>query len=214
VRPDERLDVLLAKVCCIIVLLGVATYTVIRVRPEVQLAGADRFGTLTDLFVLLVALMFVSPVLQPNHALWLLPLLVVRPLGLAWLALPGILSLSYLTHLAGPDAADLTFAGGKLSFRLFEYLLLLGLIAVDMLWRRDLFTEPRGRRAATSRRGQRAGRPRHRPRRPARRRTRARLNAAPISLTRPGGSLYCPDPCSLGGPLRHVVDASASPERS
>ena len=63
-------------------------------------------------------------------------------MGLAWFALPGILSLCYLTHLAGPDAADLTVAGGKLSFRLFEFLLLLGLIAIDVLWRHELFTKP------------------------------------------------------------------------
>ena len=158
VRPGERLDVLLAKVCCIIVLLGVVTYIVIRVRPEPFVPGTERFSTLTDMFVFLVALMFVSPVLQPQHALWLLPILVVRPMGLAWLALPGILSLCYLTHLAGPDAADLTVAGGKLSFRLFEYLLLLGLIAIDVLWRRELFTEPedvaqRRRRAVSAKVG-------------------------------------------------------------
>ena len=61
---------------------------------------------------------------------------------MTWLAMPGVLSLSYLTHLAGPDAADLTLAGGMLSFRVFEYGILIALVLADVIWRRRLFIEP------------------------------------------------------------------------
>lgn len=141
VRPGERFDVLLAKVACLVVLLGVVTYTVIRVRPDADLPSVASWAALTDIFVVIVALMVVSPVLMPNHALWLLPLLVVRPRGVVWLALPGILCLSHLTHLVGPDAADLTLAGGRLSFRVFEFALFLGLLVVDFIWRGRLFID-------------------------------------------------------------------------
>jgi len=142
VSPDERFDVLLAKVCCIIVLLGVVAYTLIRVRPDPQRAASAPFEAVADTFMVLAAMLLVSPVLQPNHALWLLPILVVRPMGLAWFMLPGILSICYLTHLAGPDAADLMLAGGSISFRLLEYVVLGGFIVIDILWRRRLFYEP------------------------------------------------------------------------
>ena len=39
VRPDQRIFVLLAKVACMVILLGVVTYTVIRVRPDTELPG-------------------------------------------------------------------------------------------------------------------------------------------------------------------------------
>lgn len=143
VRPDSRLDVLLAKVACMVVLLGVVTYTVIRVRPDTDLPATDRYAMLSDVFVVLVALLLVSPVLQPNHALWLLPLLVLRPTGMSWFALPGILALSHLTHLVGPRAADLTFFNDKVSFRVVEFGLFLGLYLMDLIWRDRLFLSRR-----------------------------------------------------------------------
>ena len=80
-----------------------------------------------------------SPILQPAHTLWLLPILAVRPFGLTWLALPGVISLSYLTHLAGPFEADLWIGNGKLSFRVIEFGLLGMLLLLDLLWFRVLF---------------------------------------------------------------------------
>lgn len=142
VRPDEKLDALLAKVCCLIALLGVVTYAVIRLRPDTGLIGAGRSAAMTDMFIILAALLFVSPVLKPSHALWLLPILVLRPMGISWLMLPGLLSISYLTHLVGPDAADLTLPGGLLSFRVFEFGALLALLVVDAIWGRSMFLEP------------------------------------------------------------------------
>ncbi|MHC4931081.1 MAG: hypothetical protein ACYTGV_02690 [Planctomycetota bacterium] len=121
VRPDERLFDLLSKVACLVVLLGVVTYATIRFGPDRLIEGGDRVGALGDLFLVLATLLLVSPVLQPQHAIWLLPILVVRPRGAAWLALPGLVSLCYLTHLVDPQAADLTFLGGQVSFRAFEY---------------------------------------------------------------------------------------------
>ena len=141
VRPDQRVSALLAKLACLVILLGVVTYTVIRVRPDTELPGMAETSALSDVFVVCAALLVVSPVLQPNHALWLLPLLVVRRCGLAWLALPGIVSLSYLTHLAGPDAADLVLAGGSVSFRIFEFGAFLALVLVDLVWRDRLFVD-------------------------------------------------------------------------
>jgi hypothetical protein len=141
VQPDQRLYVLLAKVACLAILLGVVTYTVIRVRPETEPAGMAEVSGLFDAFVVCAALLIVTPVLQPSHALWLLPLLVVRPYGLAWLALPGLLSISYLTHLAGPDAADLVLADGPLSFRIFEFGTFMVLVLVDLIWRKRLFVD-------------------------------------------------------------------------
>jgi hypothetical protein len=141
VRPDERLVALLAKVACLIVLCGVIAYSVIRVR-DVEIPSFAHWSQLTDVFVVLVALLIVSPVLKPSHALWLLPLLTVRQTGVAWIALPGILCMSHLTHLAGPDAADLPLAGGQLSFRVFEFGLFLAIALLDLLWRGRIFDRP------------------------------------------------------------------------
>jgi hypothetical protein len=95
-------------------------------------------------FVMVAALLLVSPILRPSQAIWLLPLLAVRPVGLAWLALPGLTCLSYLTHLEGPDAADLTLLDGEFSFRVFEYGAFAFLLFLDLLWRRRIFP-PRNR---------------------------------------------------------------------
>jgi hypothetical protein len=141
VRPEERLDALLAKVACLIVLCGVIAYTVIRVR-DVEIPALAHWSQLTDVFVVLAALMIVSPVLKPSHALWLLPLLVMRQNGIVWVALPGILCISHLTHLVGPEAADLPLAGGQLSFRVFEFGLFLAIAVLDVLWRGRIFDRP------------------------------------------------------------------------
>ena len=66
-------------------------------------------------------------------------MLCVRPFGLTWLALPGIISLSYLTHLAGPFEADLWIGNGKISFRVIEFGLIGMLLLLDLLWFRVLF---------------------------------------------------------------------------
>ena len=52
---------------------------------------------------------------------------------------PTLVSLSYLTHLVGPDAADLTLGGGVLSFRIFEFGLFGVLLAIDHFSRRRVF---------------------------------------------------------------------------
>ena len=78
--------------------------------------------------------------LTPWHTLWLLPALALRP-GPSWLMLPGLVCLSHLTHLTGPQAADLTFMGGKLSFRIFEFGAYGLLWVVDRMWRRRLLSE-------------------------------------------------------------------------
>ena len=72
----------------------------------------------------------------------------MRPSGLAWLLLPTLVSLSYLTHLVGPQAADLTFMGGALSFRVVEYGLFAFLLVLDRIWGAQLFEPPAGAEAA------------------------------------------------------------------
>jgi hypothetical protein len=135
--PGDALGVFVAKLVGLLVVLGVMVYLVIRwgAAPD----GMFETG-LGDAFVMLVTLLLVSPVLQPPQALWLLPILVVRPAGISWLALPGLTCLSYLTHLEGPQAADLTFLDGEMSFRAFEYGAFAFLLFIDLLWRRRIFT--------------------------------------------------------------------------
>jgi hypothetical protein len=139
VQPGEPLYGFLAKVLGLLVVVGVVIYQVIRLGYAYEAPGEEVQAGLTDLFVLVVTLLIVSPVLQPWHALWLLPLMVVRPSGLAWLAVPTLVSLSYLTHLVGPDASDLTLAGGALSFRVFEFGLFGVFLAIDHFSRRRVF---------------------------------------------------------------------------
>lgn len=139
VQPGESLHGFLAKVLGLLVVVAVVIYQVIRLGYAEEAPGEDVRAGLSDLFVLIVTLLVVSPVLQPWHAIWLLPLMVVRPSGVAWLALPTLVCLSYLTHLVGPDASDLTMAGGLLSFRVFEYGVFGVLLAVDHFSRRRIF---------------------------------------------------------------------------
>jgi hypothetical protein len=133
-EPGDALHVFAAKVLCLVVMLAVVVYLVIRWGAE----GTGETG-LGDLFVMLATLLVVSPILRPSHAIWLLPVLAVRPNGLAWLALPGLACLSYLTHLEGPNAADLVFLDGEVSFRVFEYGAFAFLLFLDLLWRRSIF---------------------------------------------------------------------------
>jgi hypothetical protein len=139
VRPGEPLHGFLAKILGLLVVVGVVIYQVIRLGYAYEAPGEEVQAGLSDLFVLIVTLLVVSPVLHPWHALWLLPLMVVRPSGLAWLALPTLVCLSYLTHLVGPDASDLTLGGGALSFRVFEFGLFGAFLAVDHFSRRRVF---------------------------------------------------------------------------
>ncbi|MGH7162415.1 MAG: hypothetical protein ACREID_02940, partial [Planctomycetota bacterium] len=137
-QPGEKLGPLLAKLAGIIALLGVVSFATIRPATPSGVSKSVREGALHDLFIVLVALLVFTPILHPWHALWLLPILVVRP-AISWLALPGLVSLSYLTHLHGPAAADLAFPRGGLSFRVVEFGLFGTLWALDMLWRPVLF---------------------------------------------------------------------------
>lgn len=132
-QPGEPLFGLLARILGLAAVLGVVTYLVIRLGPGLQEPWKDAEGGLADLFAVLVALLLFSPVLPPWLPLWLLPVLAVRPAGVAWLAFPALVSLSYLTHLEGPEAADLTLAGAW-SFRVFEY----GIFGILLVL--DLFT--------------------------------------------------------------------------
>jgi hypothetical protein len=140
IRPQQRIDGILAKLSCALLLLGILTYLVIRLPGGEGRAGEVRRGH-TDLFVAVAAMFFLGPVLEPAHALWLLPILVVRPSGIAWLLLPGLVSLSYLTHLAGPDAADLPLPllDGRVSFRVVEYGSFVLLALLDLVWYPVLF---------------------------------------------------------------------------
>ena len=142
VEPGTPLYVFLAKVLGVLVVIGVVTYLVIRVGYTFDLPGQEAATALRDLFILVVTLLVVSPVLHTWHVLWLLPIMVVRPSGIAWLALPVLVTLSYLTHLVGPDAADLTLSDGTFSFRVFEYGILGLLLVVDFVSRNRLFTAP------------------------------------------------------------------------
>jgi len=162
VEPGDAIHAFVAKVLCLLVLLAVTVYLMIRWGHAGE-AGSAPESAIGDLFVMVVTLLLVSPVLRPCHALWLLPILVVRPSGIAWLALPGLTCLSYLTHLVGPDAADLTLLDGDLSFRVFEYGALLFLLFIDLLWRRRIFArydELTGRKSARAQEQDQPGRPR------------------------------------------------------
>jgi len=139
VQPGESLSGFLAKILGLLVVVGVVIYQVIRLGYAYEAPGEEIQAGLSDLFLLIATLLVVSPVLQPWHALWLLPLMVVRPSGLAWLAVPTLVCLSYLTHLVGPDASDLTLGGGLVSFRIFEFGVFGALLAVDHFSRRRIF---------------------------------------------------------------------------
>ena len=139
VSPGEPLNVLLAKILCGIVLLGVVTFTTLRLASRDESPAAETDRRLGDLLFVLVAMLVCSPVLHPSHAIWLLPVLVVRPFGISWLALPGLVSISYVTHLAGPFEADLWVLGGNFSFRVFEFGAFGLLLVVDLLWTRRHF---------------------------------------------------------------------------
>jgi len=136
IEPGDALHAFVAKVLCLVVAMAVAVYLVIRWGYGAE-DGAE--AGLSDLFLMLATLLLVSPVLQPCHALWLLPLLAVRPAGISWLALPGLTCLSYLTHLQGPQASDLTLLDGEVSFRVFEYGAFAFLLFVDLMFRRRIF---------------------------------------------------------------------------
>lgn len=137
-EPDELLAPLLAKVGCLGLLIGILTFLVIRVSDRIE--EAKKPG-LNDLFVGLAALLLFSPVLQPQHAIWLLPVLAVRIYGMAWLALPALASMSYLTHLGGPLAADLAIPGTSISFRVIEFGLFGILLVLDRFWMPSLFPD-------------------------------------------------------------------------
>jgi hypothetical protein len=138
-EPGDPLGPFVAKLLTLVVLLGIVTYVTIRILPPAEHRSAHREGALGDLLVTLGALVLLGPVAHPWHALVLLPLLAVRP-SIAWLALPGVLCLSHLTHLQGPRAGDLTLFGGTVSFRLFEYGLFGGLLVLDLLFGTTLFS--------------------------------------------------------------------------
>jgi len=138
IEPDEPLAPLLAKVFCLALLLGVVTFLVIRVSDRVE--EAKRPG-LNDLFVGLAALLLLSPVLKPQHTIWLLPILAVRVYGVAWLALPFLTTISYLTHLGGPLAADIALPGTSISFRVVEFGLFGLLLILDRYWMKSLFPD-------------------------------------------------------------------------
>jgi hypothetical protein len=145
IEPGDALHAFTAKVLGLVCLLAVALYLLVRGGH----GDDDPESGLSDLFVMTAALLVVSPILRPAQAIWLLPLLAVRPVGLAWLALPGLTCLSYLTHLAGSDACDLTLLDGEISYRVFEYGAFAFLLFLDLLWRRRIF--PRRNRPAASR---------------------------------------------------------------
>ncbi len=142
IEPGEKFNVLLAKVIAGVAFLGLVLFLCIRMRPLLDIGGAETQAALNDLFVFLVGFLVISPILHPAHALWLLPLLAVRAYGVAWLAVPVIASLSYLTHLRGPMAADLPFFQDRISFRVFGYLIFGLLVLVDIFWGHRWFREP------------------------------------------------------------------------
>ncbi|MFQ5845566.1 MAG: hypothetical protein ACE5JG_11330 [Planctomycetota bacterium] len=122
-----------AKLVCAALLLALILFSVLRPNDRV-LERRNREASLDELFLVLLGILIVSPVLHPWHALWLLPVLAVRPAP-SWILLPGIVSVSYVTHLAGPQAADFTLLGGKLSFRVLEFGGFALLWLLDRLWR-------------------------------------------------------------------------------
>lgn len=136
VQPDQKLYALFAKVACLLALIGIVTYLVIRIPDRIE---AANHPALTDLFVTIAALLFLAPVMTPAMTLWLLPVLVVRCYGVAWLALPGLASLCYLTHLNGPDAADYVLPGTALSYRAIEFGAFALLLLLDRIRGRAMF---------------------------------------------------------------------------
>jgi hypothetical protein len=136
VQPDQGLTALLAKVFCLVILMGIVTFLVIRIPDPIE--EVNHPG-LTDLFVTLAAMLLLAPVLTPAMTLWLLPVLAVRSYGVAWLALPGLASLSFLTHLNGPQAADYVLPGTPISYRVVEFGLFGLLLLFDLLQRRQIF---------------------------------------------------------------------------
>jgi hypothetical protein len=147
IQPGDALHAFVAKVLSLVLVLAVTVYLVIRWGYGTE--DAVELG-LSNVLVMIAALLIASPILRPSQAMWLLPLLAVRPAGLSWLALPGLTALSYLTHLEGPDAADLTILDGEMSFRVFEYGAFGFLLFLDLIWRGRIF--PRRDRTPATRR--------------------------------------------------------------
>ncbi|MFI5402663.1 MAG: hypothetical protein ACHQ1G_06985 [Planctomycetota bacterium] len=145
IEPGDLLHAFVAKVLGLVVLLAVSVYLLIRWGYGVE---DQAEAGLSDLFVMVAALLVVSPILTPAQAIWLLPLIAVQPRGIAWLALPGLTCLCYVTHLEGPMAADLTLLDGEVSFRVVEYGAFAFLLFLDLLWRGRIL--PRRDRAPAS----------------------------------------------------------------
>jgi len=136
--PDMPIFDLLAKLICLVALMGIVTYLVIRISDRIE--EAKKPG-LNDLFITLVALLLLAPVLKPAHTLWLLPVLVVRCYGVAWLALPALTTLSYLTHLVGPMASDFDLPGTPFSYRMLEFGAFGLLLLMDRIAGRSIFPD-------------------------------------------------------------------------
>ncbi|MEM9304990.1 MAG: hypothetical protein AAGE01_22955 [Pseudomonadota bacterium] len=136
VAPGQSLVPLVAKVLCLVLLLGIVTYLAIRVPDRVQ---ARSLPGLTDLFVAVAAMLLLAPVLHPSMTIWLLPILAVRVFGIAWLALPSLTMLGYLTHLSGPGMADYQLPGTPVSYRVLAFGIFGLLLIVDRFRGRQIF---------------------------------------------------------------------------
>jgi hypothetical protein len=146
VEPGQPIYPVLAKLLCLAVLLGTVVWLAFRGAVPTERNGTNPHADLTKLLVFFAVTLAVSPVVHPWHTLWLLPVLAVRPSGLSWLMLPALVSLGYLTHLTGPQAADLTLFGGAFSIRLATYGLFAVLLVVDLAWGHSVFPERAGAR--------------------------------------------------------------------
>lgn len=141
VEPGQPIYPVLAKLLCLSVLIGTVVYLSFRGAVPTERNGTNPHADLTKLLVFFAVTIAVSPVVHPWLTIWLLPVLAVRPSGVSWLMLPGLVSLGYLTHLTGPQAADLTLFGGAFSIRLATYGCFALLFVIDLAWGYAIFPE-------------------------------------------------------------------------
>ncbi len=136
VSEGDPLGGFLARVAALLVLVGVLVYGSHHYAARRKhVARARAQAAFEALLAIVAGILFVSPVLEPSHTLWLLPLLVVRP-ALSWMVLPALSGLTYLGDVPGLDGSPGPIPLPVLVFGAFILLWIL-----DLLWRQRLFGE-------------------------------------------------------------------------
>jgi hypothetical protein len=136
VSEGDPLGGLLARAAALLVMVGVLVYASHHYAVRRNYVARARAQAAFDALLAVVAgFLFVSPVLEPSYALWLLPLLVVRP-ALSWMALPAFLCLAYLRDVPGLEGS-----AGRIPIPVLVFGAFMLFWVLDLMWRQRLFGE-------------------------------------------------------------------------